>query len=55
MVYGRKSLGRDLNPGSRPYQDVDTFRGLKTVIWPSSNNTFLAYVSDRVAVLVSAV
>jgi len=27
-----ESLGRDLNPGSRPYQDVDTFRGLKTVI-----------------------
>jgi len=49
------SLGRDLNSGSRPYQDVDTFRGLKTVIWPSSDNTFLTDFSSRIAVLVLAV
>ena len=45
------SLGRDLNPGSRPYQDVDTFRGLKTPFCPYSDNTFSACFSDHVAVL----
>ena len=44
-----------MNPGSRPYQDIDTFRGLKTPFRPSPNNTFSTDLSSHVAVLVFAV
>ena len=48
---GGRSLGRDLNPGSRPYQDSDTFRVLNRPFCPSSDNGYYTGLLRSGAVL----